>query len=72
MQITIQDLNVAAQLIDIAQQRGAYKAEEASAVGEVFTKLVNFVKATQEAANEAAAATEAANADTKVAETSAQ
>jgi hypothetical protein len=48
MQITIHDLNVAAQLIDIAQQRGAYKADEASAVGEVYTKLVSFIKATQE------------------------
>ena len=55
MQLTIQDIAAAAQLIDIATQRGAFKATEATAVGEVFDKISSFIKV----ANEQTAAAEA-------------
>jgi len=54
MQITLQDLSVAAQLIDLATKRGAYNASEASAVGEVFNKIATFLKETEEAAKKEA------------------
>lgn len=56
MQLTIQDIAAAAQLIDIATQRGAFKANEASVVGEVFGKLSSFI----DEANQQNAAAEAA------------
>lgn len=43
----VADLNNAAQVIDIAVQRGAFRAGEVSQVGEVFTKLSNFVAQVQ-------------------------
>lgn len=46
-QITIQDLVLAANIIDLATQRGAFKAAEAGQVGACFSKLVEFVKANQ-------------------------
>lgn len=61
MQLTIQDIAAAAQLIDIATQRGAFKANEATAVGEIFDKISSFIQAANEqsaAAAEAAAAAE--------------
>ena len=51
----VADLSNAAQVIDIAVQRGAFRANEASQVGEVYNKLANFVaqvKAQQESAEE--------------------
>lgn len=44
-QIAISDLVLAANIIDLATQRGAFKAAEATQVGDCFTKLVTFVKA---------------------------
>jgi hypothetical protein len=46
-QITIQDLVLAANIIDLASQRGAFKAAEATQVGACFEKIVAFVKANQ-------------------------
>ena len=43
--ITIQDLVLAANIIDLASQRGAFKAAEASQVGACFEKIVAFVNA---------------------------
>lgn len=45
--ITIQDLVLAANIIDLASQRGAFKAAEASQVGACFEKIVAFVNANQ-------------------------
>ena len=45
VQLTIQDIVLAANIIDLATQRGAFKAAEAGQVGASFNKLVAFVKA---------------------------
>lgn len=57
-QITIQDLVLAANIIDLASQRGAFKAAEASQVGGCFEKIVAFVKANQPQPEEATAEAE--------------
>ena len=44
-QIQIADIVVACNIIDLATQRGAFKAAQASQVGACFDKLVAFVKA---------------------------
>jgi N-acetylmuramic acid 6-phosphate (MurNAc-6-P) etherase len=67
MQITIQDLAAAAQLIDVATQRGAFKAAEASVVGEIFGKLSAFIQSANEQA-EAAKAAEAATTEESLTE----
>jgi hypothetical protein len=41
--ITIQDLATIHNLIDVACSRGAFKADEASQVGEVYDKLTHFL-----------------------------
>ena len=68
MQLTIQDIAAAAQLIDVATQRGAFKANEATAVGEVFDKLSSFIKVANE---QVAAAAEAAAIEKEQAESAA-
>lgn len=57
MQLTIQDIAGAAQLIDVATQRGAFKANEATAVGEIFDKISSFIKVANEQSAAAAEAT---------------
>lgn len=42
--ISISELVVVANLIDLAVQRGAYKVNEVKQVGEVYEKLASFVK----------------------------
>jgi len=69
MQITIQDLAAAAQLIDIATQRGAFKAGEAAVVGEIFGKLSSFIEVANEQAT--AAAAEAAKVEQEQADSAA-
>ena len=44
-QIKIADIVMACNIIDLATQRGAFKAAEATQVGTCFEKLVAFVKA---------------------------
>lgn len=58
VQITIQDLVLAANIIDLATQRGAFKAAEAGQVGACFEKIVAFVKANQPEPEDAPAAKE--------------
>lgn len=58
VEITIQDLVLAANIIDLATQRGAFKAAEAGQVGACFNKLVAFVKANAPVEEEAATAEE--------------
>lgn len=43
--LSIQDIVLSANIIDLATQRGAFKAAEASQVGACFEKLVAFIKA---------------------------
>jgi hypothetical protein len=45
VQLSIQDIVLAANIIDLGMQRGAYKAAEATQVGKCFEKLVTFIKA---------------------------
>lgn len=43
-QLTLADLQVLAQAIDIASQRGAYRASEMGDVGAVYNKLTAFLQ----------------------------
>ena len=51
--LALNDIVLAANIIDLATQRGAFKAAEAGHVGACFNKLVGFVKATQKVKAEA-------------------
>lgn len=42
--LTINDLTVLKQIIELAQTRGAFQANELSAVGAAFDKLSNFLE----------------------------
>ena len=42
-ELTINDLNALKTVIDVATQRGAFKAAEMEAVGKVYNKLSNFL-----------------------------
>ena len=59
--ISIQDLATIHTLLDVACTRGAFKAEEASKLGEVYDKLTGFLKSVIE---QAKIAEEQANAAT--------
>lgn len=55
IELTVNDLNALKQIIDVASSRGAFKPNEMSVVGNVYTKLENFlnaVAAQQQAAGE--------------------
>ena len=43
--LSIQDIVLSANIIDLATQRGAFKAAEAGQVGKCFEKLVASIKA---------------------------
>lgn len=43
MNLTVTDLARLKDIIDVASQRGAFKAAEMKAVGEVYEKLVQFL-----------------------------
>jgi hypothetical protein len=58
--ITVADLNLLKNIIDLASTRGAFRANEMKQVGEVYEKLVAFL----EAVVAQAAAQDAAPADT--------
>lgn len=64
--ITVTDLIAIRNTINLAAERGAYKAEEMLEVGTVYTKLSNFLEAVvaQAAAQEKAAQEQTANAET--------
>jgi len=42
--LSLQDIVLSANIIDLATQRGAFKAAEAGQVGACFEKLVAFIK----------------------------
>ena len=56
--ITVADLNLLKNIIDLASTRGAFRANEMKQVGEVYEKLTAFLEAVvaQAAAQEAAPA----------------
>lgn len=60
VELTVQDLGVLRSIIDVASQRGAFKANELEAVGKTFNKLDNFLQQVQKA--EEAAKAEKENA----------
>lgn len=49
MQLTVNDIAAALQVIDIVSARGAFRGDELSQVGALRDKLAAFVKASQEA-----------------------
>jgi len=59
--IGLQDLQLLAQIVDLASQRGAFRGNELTQVGAVFDKLSTFLNfvAEQNAANEEEAEAEA-------------
>lgn len=61
--LTINDIEAAATLIDLVMARGAIKAAEAKAVGQLYDKLSAFVASVKKAneAKEESAAEQAAN-----------
>lgn len=42
--LTLQDLILATQIIQVNSQRGAFRAEELTAVGNLYTKLIAFLQ----------------------------
>jgi hypothetical protein len=44
--LTLQDLVLVAQIIQITSQRGAFKADELADVGGLYNKLVTFLQST--------------------------
>mgnify|MGYP000087033568 CR=1 FL=1 len=54
--LTVQDLSVLRSIIDVASQRGAFKANEMEAVGKTFNKLDAFLATVQKAEEETKAA----------------
>jgi hypothetical protein len=65
VQLQLQDLLLAAQVIQLVSQRGAIKAEEMEQVGGLYTRLVTFLQASgalqpaKETGDQATDATEA-------------
>jgi hypothetical protein len=43
--LTVQDLQALKSIIDVASSRGAFRPNEMTAVGNVYTKLETFLKA---------------------------
>lgn len=44
-EITIADLNLLKDIVDLASTRGAFRAAEMKEIGEVYIKLTNFLDA---------------------------
>ena len=49
-ELTIADLNALRAIVDVASQRGAFKATELEAVGKTFNKLNAFLEAAAKSA----------------------
>lgn len=60
VELTVQDLGVVRSIIDVASQRGAFKANELEAVGKTFNKLDLFLQQVQKAEEAAKAEKETA------------
>jgi hypothetical protein len=59
VELTVQDLNTLRTVIDVATQRGAFKANELAAVGTTYNKLDTFLQQVQKQQADAAKAKEA-------------
>lgn len=51
--LTVQDLAALKQIIDVASQRGAFKPNEMTVVGQTYSKLEAFLTAVQKQSAEA-------------------
>lgn len=60
--LVLQDLKVAAGAIELASQRGAYRPAEFKVIGDVYEKLIAFIKSAEPAAEAGAAGEQAAEA----------
>lgn len=65
VELTVQDLGVLRSIIDVASQRGAFKANEMEAVGKTFNKLDTFLQTVAKAEEEAKAKNEASTEGAK-------
>lgn len=45
IELTVNDLNALKQIVDVASSRGAFKPNEMTTIGTVYTKLENFLNA---------------------------
>jgi len=45
--LTLQDMKILAGAIEIASQRGGYRAAEMEVIGSTYNKLTSFLKATE-------------------------
>jgi len=66
--IGLNELAVLAQIVDLATQRGAFRANELTQVGEVYDKLnafLTFIREQQEATKESEAGSEETAPDTQ-------
>ena len=52
-ELTVQDLTVIRSIIDVASQRGAFKANEMAAVGTTYNKLDGFLKIVEKSQEDA-------------------
>jgi len=52
-ELTVQDLNVIKSIIDVASQRGAFKANEMAMVGATYNKLEAFLKIVEQSQKDA-------------------
>jgi hypothetical protein len=65
MELTINDIGAALQVIDVATARGAIRGEELSQVGALRDRLAAFLRAAQEQAEKEAAEAKEATVDTE-------
>ena len=59
--LTLQDLVLVAQIIQLTSQRGAFKAEELAEIGGLYNKLIAFLQSTGALTPAPAAPTEETN-----------
>ena len=70
--LTINDLLQIQKIIDVAVQRGAFKADETRIVGETYEKITKFLESIQPAEEDTEASTEDKPTDNKKSEEKSQ
>lgn len=60
--LTLQDMKILAGAVELASQRGGYRAGEMEIIGATYNKLANFLKANEPAPAEEASAEVTADA----------
>ena len=69
--LTIQDLTLTLQAIQVASSRGAFKADELSAIGGLYDRIFKFLEAAGAISTQTAPAEQPATAEPVVTETAA-